>query len=98
MRVFGTAPAIAPKVSWVCPKCLRSQRLSTVPRASHTTRANKVYAFTGIRRKVLLATAGGMLGAGTILAFSDDIKHGYKAAQRTGRVIATLALCMKEWV
>lgn len=57
-----------------------------------------MYAFKGSRRKVLLATAGGTLGAGTILAFSDDIKHGYNAAQRTGRVMTTLALCMNEWV
>ena len=44
---------------------------------------------------MLLATGGGTLGAAAF-AFSDDVKHGYAAAARTGRVVSTLAVCMNE--
>lgn len=51
----------------------------------------------GRRRGILLAATGGALGAGAF-AFTDDVKHGYAAAERTGRVVSTLAVCMNEWV
>lgn len=44
---------------------------------------------------MLLAAGGGTLGAGAF-AFSDDVKHGYAAVERTGRVMSTLAVCMNE--
>ncbi len=47
------------------------------------------------RRGVVLAAAGGAAGAGA-LAFTDDIKHGFQATERTGRVITTLAVCINE--
>ena len=47
------------------------------------------------RRALQYATAGGTLGVAA-LAFSDDIKHGYIAAERTGRVMTTFAVCINE--
>jgi aarF domain-containing kinase len=41
------------------------------------------------------AATGGALGA-AVFAFSDDIKHGYAAAERTGRVMTALAVCVNE--
>ncbi|KAI9828980.1 MAG: hypothetical protein M1832_000003 [Thelocarpon impressellum] len=38
---------------------------------------------------------GGVLG-GTF-AFAEDVKHGYAAAQRTGRVLSTLGLCINDY-
>jgi aarF domain-containing kinase len=35
------------------------------------------------------------VGAST-LAFTDDIKSGYEAAERTGRVAVALAVCINE--
>lgn len=32
------------------------------------------------------------------IAFTDDIKHGYKAVERAGRVLGTLAVCINEYV
>ena len=96
MRTFEPAVAFASNIPWVCSKCLQNQRLPILQCARYATRVRKVRMFKGSRRTVLLATAGGTLGTGTILAFSDDLKHGYSAAQRTGRVITTLALCMNE--
>ena len=45
----------------------------------------------------MIAAAGGAAGAGA-LAFTDDLKHGYHAMERTGRVMGTLAVCINEYV
>ncbi|KAI5462548.1 ABC1 family-domain-containing protein [Mariannaea sp. PMI_226] len=47
-----------------------------------------LYASTG--------TAAAAVGAGT-LAFTDEIKNGYEAAERTGRVAAALAICINDY-
>lgn len=48
-------------------------------------------------RVLLYASTGAAAVASTALAFSDDIKNSYEAAERTGRVIATLAICINEY-
>lgn len=46
---------------------------------------------------VTYAAAGvGTVGAGALF-FTDEIKHGYAAAERTGRVVSTLAVCINEY-
>ncbi len=47
------------------------------------------------RTAVLLATTGGGAAA-MLLAVGDDVKNGYGAVERTGRVASTLALCVNE--
>lgn len=37
----------------------------------------------------------GVLGVGAV-ATSDEIKHAYRAAARSGRVVGTLAVCINE--
>ncbi|KAK1584865.1 ABC1 family protein [Colletotrichum navitas] len=44
----------------------------------------------------LLASGGGAAAAGA-LAFTDDIRHGYEAAERAGRVAAALAVCINDY-
>ena len=48
-------------------------------------------------KRILYASAGGTaaLGLGA-LAFTDDFRHGYEAVERTGRVVATLFVCINE--
>jgi hypothetical protein len=45
---------------------------------------------------VLLISAAGVGIAATAVAFNDDAKHIAGAAQRTGRVVSTLAFCINE--
>ncbi|KAI9752605.1 MAG: hypothetical protein M4579_005553 [Chaenotheca gracillima] len=47
-------------------------------------------------RGVVLAASGGTLGAGA-LAFGDEIKHGYVAVERSGRVVSTLFVCINDY-
>lgn len=50
------------------------------------------------RGGVVLLAAGGGAAATGVLAFTDDIKYSYDAAERTGRVAAALAICINEQV
>lgn len=46
--------------------------------------------------KFALTTATVTVGMGFLVGFSEDLKHGYAAAQRSGRVLLTLATCINE--
>jgi aarF domain-containing kinase len=48
------------------------------------------------RPAVLLATAAGGGAAAMLLSVGDDVRNGYDAIERTGRVAATLVLCINE--
>ncbi|KAL2381469.1 hypothetical protein RJZ90_003898 [Blastomyces dermatitidis] len=48
------------------------------------------------RRALQYAAAGGTVGA-ALFAFSDDLKHVYSAAERTGRVTAALVICINDY-
>ena len=43
----------------------------------------------------LAAATGGTLTA-TAVFLSDEVKHGYNAAERSARVMSTLAVCVNE--
>ncbi|KIH86843.1 aarF domain-containing kinase [Sporothrix brasiliensis 5110] len=48
-------------------------------------------------RRAILLTASGGAATATILAFTDDIKQSYETVERTGRVAATLVLCINDY-
>ncbi len=96
MMKLGLATKLAPSTSWTCPSCLHKQK-SGSQAASYATRSGRFRTGKTKRRTVVLATAGGSLGAGAMLTTaSDDVKHGYAAAERTGRVASTLFACINE--
>ncbi|KXH50409.1 ABC1 family protein [Colletotrichum simmondsii] len=82
----------------------QQQRFSNTARgfSSTTTKAaiNRATPKTGGGKKGgrvwLLASGGGAATAG-VLALGDDIKHGYDAAERAGRVAAALAVCINDY-
>ncbi|KAM3441401.1 hypothetical protein MY4824_001525 [Beauveria thailandica] len=49
------------------------------------------------RRALLFASTTAAVGGVTIFAFIDDIKGVYEAAQRSGRVVAGLAICINDY-
>ncbi|KXX75883.1 ABC1 family protein MCP2 [Madurella mycetomatis] len=48
------------------------------------------------RTAVLLATTGGAATA-VFLSFGDDVKNGYQAIERTGRVASALVICINDY-
>ena len=101
MRPTGFAALRSQAVSWTCRRCLRHRRGASFEAAKNTVRPNRRRygnnGNNGGRSAVLLTATGGAVGAGA-LAFTDDVKHGYTAVQRSGRVLSTLALCINESV
>ncbi|UNI15834.1 hypothetical protein JDV02_002330 [Purpureocillium takamizusanense] len=93
--------------SWTCSTC-RSQ-LAFAPPATRLGVDARRFATGGgsssgsngrkgrSRRVLLLASTGAAGVASTALAFTDDIKTSYEAAERTGRVVAALAICINDY-
>lgn len=92
---------------WTCSSC-RNQLLPRVSPASRSYNrqysSGSGYSAGGNKRNprdgrtkasLWAATATGTAGVGA-LAFTDDIKHGYEATERAGRVASTLAICINE--
>ncbi|KAF4977863.1 hypothetical protein FZEAL_5707 [Fusarium zealandicum] len=90
--------------SWTCSSC-QSQLARPRPlrhvgtkgfasgRGSHGGSGRK----TGPSRAVLYASAGVATVGASTLPFTDDIKNGYEAAERTGRVAVALAVCINDY-
>ncbi|CRK38434.1 hypothetical protein BN1708_007757 [Verticillium longisporum] len=89
---------------WTCATCRtqlgRPKSPSTITfRAKYSSRAwtnGRPNTRNGRKGVLLLASTGGAATAG-VLAFTDDIKYGYDAAERAGRVAAALAVCINDY-
>ncbi|KAI2627339.1 ABC1-domain-containing protein [Hypomontagnella submonticulosa] len=97
---------LASSRSWTCSNC-RTQLL--VAHAKTTQRSLSRRYATGpsgyskrppkapkTRVAILTAAATAATGAG-VLAFTDDIKSGYEATERAGRVATALAICINDY-
>jgi hypothetical protein len=86
-------------LSWpIQSQCVQSHIRNVASRNySNGKRYIRVAHKTRPRKTVRLAAASGTLGA-SLLFFTDEIKYGYDAAERTGRVMTTLAVCINEYV
>ncbi|XDG04104.1 hypothetical protein ABKA04_003719 [Annulohypoxylon sp. FPYF3050] len=95
---------LATNRSWTCVNC-RTQLITNAKTTQHSLARQYATGSSGYskrqrpRRKrlpVLTAAATAATGAG-VLAFTDDIKYGYDATERTGRVAAALAICINDY-
>ena len=94
MKAFNFGSVFKQTNPWTCRQCLRQSQRTTRPLRQYSTRRDRVPAPKKTGRIILAATTG-TLGI-TALAFSDDVKHSYKAVERTGRVVGTLFVCINE--
>lgn len=98
-QVLRSTPRTRTNWNWTCRQCCAKEKTVKEGARGYANRAGSGNANHGKRKsngKVLFAAAsGGALGAST-LAFGDDIKHAYGAAERSGRVASTLAVCINE--
>lgn len=97
------ANRIAPR-SWTCSTC-RSQLIRNTPFQNLGARGFALGRNSRAggqrsepKRALLFASAGAAAVGASTLAFTDNIKNGYEAAERTGRVAITLAVCINEYV
>ena len=97
MRNLGLPTLSAQKLPWICPECLQRQQFVGRSIRPSSTRSRWAHPLKPRRRLVLLTCATtGVLGAGALVAASDQLKHGYSAAERTSRVAKTLFACINE--
>ncbi|KAI9883944.1 MAG: Cytochrome b-c1 complex subunit 7 [Watsoniomyces obsoletus] len=98
MNIVGGAAARLQTTAWTCRLCLaRQSRLPTLRSQIHTRKPKPPRNANGRKQRMLLAaTTAGVIG-GTALAFVDDIRHGYAATTRAGRVASTLAICINDY-
>jgi len=88
---------------WTCRRCASKQATQKSVRGYASKASNGNYGNSRSngsrknRRIVLAATATGGIGA-SVLAFGDDLKHTYGAAERSGRVASTLFANVNEYV
>ncbi|KAK1080765.1 hypothetical protein LTR33_005266 [Friedmanniomyces endolithicus] len=93
---------------WICRECLRIPNAQvTQPQAFTTTQHfrsqagkrtwRKAFKDTAERRKVAITVTLVFVAGSTALAFSERARHAYLAAQRSGRVGVTLALCVNDY-
>ncbi|KAI1459206.1 ABC1-domain-containing protein [Annulohypoxylon moriforme] len=96
---------LATNRSWTCVNCrtqllVASSKTAQRPLARQYATGSSGYSKRQKPRKkrlgVLTAAASAATGAG-VLAFTDDIKYGYDATERTGRVAAALAICINDY-
>ncbi|EXJ85306.1 Atypical/ABC1/ABC1-B protein kinase [Capronia epimyces CBS 606.96] len=80
---------------WTCARCKSSQAPLHDSRRGYSSYKRPVKVVRP-RRAVAWAAAGSGLGA-SLLFFSDDIRHGWLAAERTGRVVTALAVCINDY-
>lgn len=83
------------RATWTCAQCKNSRTPASKIRRAYSSYGRPVKVVRP-RQAVYWAAAGGALG-GSLLFFTDDIKHGWHAAARTGRVVSTLAVNINEY-
>jgi aarF domain-containing kinase len=84
-------------VPWTCSQCSSKTRPKTAKCAFGSVREVNITRNRKPVKRVYLAVASAA-GAGVgALAFSDNIKHGYEAAERSGRVLGCLAVNINEY-
>lgn len=98
---------------WTCTTCKTQAPRFIKPAAPQFSAARRFASATGKngssssqgagpkrkpRRALLFASTSAAVGGVTALAFVDDIKGTYEAAERSGRVVAGLGICINEYV
>ncbi|KAL9131044.1 MAG: hypothetical protein Q9217_000930 [Psora testacea] len=100
MRRLGSLASAINGGPWICRTCVRRQQKAFSQAASYSTKCRKINIIKSSTRVIALVTAAG-LGTGSIFYLSEDprekAQHAYVAAQRTGFVLVTLAICINDY-
>ena len=95
---FASVVGLGRTTAWTCRKCTvqaqtrfraKKQLNGFATRAKRIPRPKK-------RTGIILTASGGTLGLAAV-GFTDDVKHAYEAAERTGRVVSALFVNINEY-
>jgi hypothetical protein len=93
MKGFNFGAALGRASPGSCKRGARAAPRAFRQARQYSTRTTEIPK-SKIRGRVLLATAAAA-GVGSYV-FADDVKHAYKGAERSGRVLVNLAVCINE--
>ncbi|KAK4575390.1 hypothetical protein LTR86_001244 [Recurvomyces mirabilis] len=98
---------------WICRECIRSTRPTRIPQQQQQTKSfsttqspaaqagkrawRRVNKTIREHRRVAIGVTFIFVTGAAALAFSEKARHAYMAVQRSGRVGATLALCVNDY-
>ncbi|MCJ1473054.1 hypothetical protein MMC13_001703 [Lambiella insularis] len=81
---------------WICRSCVHKQKSNVAQQAKHASRAGRPFVKRDKRKRATLVAASGTAG-GAVALISDDVKYGYGAVERSGRVLTALAICVNDY-
>lgn len=90
LRPFSTSTPLSASTGAMQAKSLRKQKKQSKSESKSTSKPSQ----SG-RNTIKYLVVAGVLGLGAVV-FSDQLQHAYRAAERTGRVVGTLAVCINE--
>jgi aarF domain-containing kinase len=97
MKGFNIATALGVRRNpWTCGRCFAQAQRGFRYRKGFSSRAGHIPRIDGRRNVILAAAATGGGIAATAVAFAEPVQHAYEAAERTGRVVGTLLVCVNE--
>ncbi|RVX70268.1 hypothetical protein B0A52_05601 [Exophiala mesophila] len=92
----GPASLFRGRATWTCSRCKLGRSTPFDPPRRPLSSHGRPVRIVRPRKAVYWAAAGSGLGA-SVLFFGDDIKHGWRAAERTGRVVTALAVNINDY-
>ena len=95
MRSVNVGKLFSQSTPWTCRQCVQRAKFAALQKAKFAARTGNSWKRSSGRRGLVLAAAGGSLAASAAF-LTDDLKHGYIAMERTGRVVGTLAVNINE--
>lgn len=99
LDIFSTLAKPATRtLPWTCKACLRRVDLAFTPQRRNFAARSDVYPRPqkrGRKTKWVVLTTVAAAGTG-LLFYTDAGRFAYGAAERTGRVVGTLAVCINE--
>ena len=101
---YATKVTLGPVSNTLISQHLRTRSISAQQPTSRALTSNNHSGYRAVsenskaNRRNLAIILVTLLGAGTILAFSDSVKHSYAAATRSLRVLIALSQSVREYV
>ena len=95
MKGFRASTLLSQSSVWTCRACLHKQKSNFTKHVNYGSEARRFAGNASRRKTTTLVAASGTAG-GAVAFFTDDVKYGYDAVERSGRVLTALGISVNE--